>query len=153
MRTYRLVQNFYTEWDFKSFPIETGAPIRKMYQDYFGAYIRKTSPEKYHEFLLPKSDIGCKRRVMDTDYLECLHRDNVELVYKDPIDEIVETGVRTKSGRVVKADAIILANGFQILRPLLTLNLQGENGSTVADHVSPARREGRTSLIGLLLVG
>ncbi|GAP89411.1 putative flavin monooxygenase FMO [Rosellinia necatrix] len=134
MRSYRLMQNYYTEWDFKSFPSESGAPIRKMYQDYQGGYIRRTSPEKYHEFLLPKSEIGCKRRVMDTDYLGCLHRDNVELIYKDPIEEIVEDGVRTKSGRVIEADAIILANGFEIQRPLLTLNIHGEGGATIADH-------------------
>ncbi|KAI3333759.1 putative monooxygenase [Ustulina deusta] len=134
MRAYRLVLNYYTEWDFNSFPLESGAPIRKMYTDYQGAYIRRTSPEKYHEFLVPKTEIGCKRRVMDTDYLECLHRDNVELVYQDPIEEIIKNGVRTKSGRVVKADAIVLANGFQVQKPLLTLNLQGEEGASITDH-------------------
>ncbi|KAI1366479.1 putative monooxygenase [Xylaria arbuscula] len=153
MRTYRLLQTFWTEWDFKSFPIESGAPLRKMYQAYFGAYIRKTSPEKYHEFLLPKSDIGCKRRVMDTDYLDSLHRDNVELVYKDPIEEIVETGVRTKSGRVVKADAIILANGFRIMNSLLTLNPQGENGETVADHWDKVSEGSASAYFGTCMSG
>ncbi|RYC60771.1 hypothetical protein CHU98_g5449 [Xylaria longipes] len=134
MRSYRLMHNYYAEWDFKSFPTESGAPIRKMYEDYQGGYIRRTSPAKYHEFLLPKTEVGCKRRVMDTDYLECLHRDNVELVYKDPIEEIVEDGVRTESGRFVKADAIVLANGFQVQKPLLTIDLRGEGGVTVGDH-------------------
>ncbi|KAI0452991.1 putative monooxygenase [Xylaria acuta] len=134
MRSYRLLQNYYSEWDFKSFPTESGAPIRKLYADYHGAYIQRTAPAKYLEFLLPKTEVGCKRRVMDTDYLECLHRDNVELVYKDPIEEIVENGVRTKSGRFVNADAIVLANGFRIEKPLLTLNLRGQGGVTVADH-------------------
>lgn len=140
MRSYRALQNYYTEWDYKSFPIESGAPIRKMYADYQGGYIRKTSPAKYHEFLIPKTDVGCKRRVMDTDYLECLHRDNVELVYQDPIEEIVENGVRTKSGRIVRADAIVLANGFQVLKPLPSLNLHGEQGVTISQHVSQTRR-------------
>ncbi|KAI1116575.1 putative monooxygenase [Nemania sp. NC0429] len=134
MRSYRAVQNYYTEWDYQSFPIESGAPIRKMYADYQGGYIRKTSPAKYHEFLIPKTDVGCKRRVMDTDYLQCLHRDNVELVYQDPIEEFVANGVRTKSGRVVRADAIVLANGFKVLKPLPSLNLHGERGATVEDH-------------------
>ncbi len=73
---------------------------------------------------------------MDTDYLECLTRDNVELIYEDPIEEIVEDGVRTKSGRMIRADAIILANGFQVERPLVSLNLYGEGGISVAEHVS-----------------
>lgn len=136
MRAYRLVQNYNTEWDFQSFPIDTGVAIRKMYADYEGWYIRKTSPEKYHEFLVPKTEVGCKRRVMDSDYLECLHRDNVELVYDDPIEEVVENGVRTRSGRVVRADAIVLANGFQVLGPLMSLDLRGEGGVSISEHVS-----------------
>ncbi|KAI1307127.1 putative monooxygenase [Xylaria venustula] len=153
MYTYRLIQNYYTEWDFKSFRLETGAPIREQYTDYQGNYIRKTSPEKYHEFLVPTSEIGCKRRVMDTDYLASLHRDNVELIYKDPIEEIVENGVRTRSGRVVKADAIVFANGFQVLRPLLTLNLRGENGLTVADHWEQVSEGSASAYFGTCLSG
>lgn len=136
MRIYRAVQNYYAELDFMSFPTVSGAGIRKMYADTQGAYIRRVSPAKYHDFLIPKTEVGCKRRVMDTDYLQCLSRDNVELVYQDPIEEIVQSGVRTKSGRLVKGDAIILANGFQVQRPLLTLNLIGEGGVSVAQHVS-----------------
>ncbi|KAI1355995.1 putative monooxygenase [Xylaria sp. FL0043] len=153
MRTYRFVQYYYADWDFKSFPIESGAPIRKMYADYHREYIRRTSPEKYHEFLLPTSEIGCKRRVMDTDYLESLHRDNVELVYQDPIEEIVENGVRTKSGRVVKADAIVLANGFQVNRPILTLDLHGEEGVGVADHWDRVSEGSPSAYFGTCLAG
>ncbi|EED13641.1 monooxygenase, putative [Talaromyces stipitatus ATCC 10500] len=134
MRVYRAVQNYYAELDFLSFRTLSGAGIREMYANTQGAYIRRTAPEKYHEFLIPKTEVGCKRRVMDSGYLECLNRDNVELIYKDPIDEIVENGVLTKSGRIVKADAIVLANGFQVQKPLLALNLFGEGGVSVAEH-------------------
>ncbi|KAI0429078.1 putative monooxygenase [Xylaria sp. FL1042] len=153
MRTYRLIQNYYSDWDFKSFPIEGGAPIRKMYTDYHRDYIQRSSPEKYHEFLLPTSEIGCKRRVMDTDYLESLYRNNVELVYQDPIEEFVENGVRTKSGRFVKADAIVLANGFQIMKPLLTLNLHGEEGVNVADHWDKVSEGSASAYFGTCLAG
>lgn len=134
MRAYRAMHNYYAEMDFKSFPTEAGAALRKMYADYQGAYIKRASPEKYHDFLVPKSEVGCKRRVMDSDYLQSLGRDNVELVYSDPIEEILPQGVRTKSGRIVEADAIVLANGFQVQKPLLTLNLHGQGGVSVADH-------------------
>lgn len=136
MRAYRAMQNYYAELDFYSFPTESGAAIRQMYADTQGAYIRQASPAKYHDFLIPKTEVGCKRRVMDSDYLQSLHRDNVELVYEDPIREIVEHGLLTKSGRFVSADAIVLANGFQVQQPLLSLNLFGEGGISVAEHVS-----------------
>ncbi|KAF2965468.1 hypothetical protein GQX73_g8072 [Xylaria multiplex] len=153
MRSYRLMQNYYCEWDFQSFPTESGASIRKMYADYQGAYIRRMSPEKYHEFLVPNIEVGCRRRVMDTDFLECLHRNNVELVYKDPIEKIVENGVRTKSGRFVKADAIVLANGFQILKPLLSINLHGEEGVSVADHWDKVSDGAASAYFGTCLSG
>ncbi|KAI0442718.1 putative monooxygenase [Xylaria telfairii] len=134
MRSYRLLYICYAELDFKSFPIQSGASIRKLYTKLISGYIRRASPAKYHEFLVPKIEVGCKRRILDSDYLKCLHHENVELVYKDPIEEIVENGVRTKSGRVVEADAIVLANGFQTHDVLPTLNLRGESGVTIRDH-------------------
>lgn len=136
MRAYRAMHNYYAEMDFQSFPTIAGAPLRKLYSDYQGAYIRRTSPDKYHEFLIPKTEVGCKRRVMDSNYLESLSRDNVELVYDDPIQEILADGVRTKTGRVIKADAIVMANGFQVKKPLLDLNLYGKGGISVAEHAS-----------------
>ncbi|KAJ8121489.1 hypothetical protein ONZ43_g2070 [Nemania bipapillata] len=153
MLAYRSVHNYYAEYDFLSFDTVAGADLRKTYADYQGAYIRKISPEKYHEFLLPKTEVGCKRRVMDTDYLECLNRDNVELVYRDPIEEIVENGVRTKSGRIIKADAIILANGFQVEKPLVSLNLYGEGGISVAEHWNKFSEGSASSYFGTCLSG
>lgn len=158
MRAYRAIQNYYAELDFYSFPTETGAGIRKMYADTQGAYIRQASPAKYHDFLIPKTEVGCKRRVMDSDYLQSLHRDNVELMYDDPIREIVEHGVLTKSGRFVPADAIVLANGFQVQKPLLSLNLFGKGGVSVAEHVSrrtlspcaAADKSGNANIVGYI---
>ncbi|KAI0553197.1 putative monooxygenase [Xylaria curta] len=153
MRGYRLMQMSLNEFDFRSFPIEEGAKLRKMYAAYQEGYMKKTAPKKYHEFLRPKSEVGCKRRVMDTDYLECLHRSNVELVYDDPVEEIVEEGVRTKSGRTVKADAIVLANGFQVQKPLVTLNLRGEGGLTVTDHWNKVSEGSASAYFGTCLSG
>ncbi|KAI1825698.1 putative monooxygenase [Xylaria intraflava] len=134
MRAYRALLTFYSDIGFLSFDTVGGVGIRKKIADIQGAYMRRTSPEKYHDFLMPKIEVGCKRIVMDTDYLECLNRDNVELVHDDPIDEIIESGVRTKSGRLVNADAIILANGFHIFKTMLAVDLRGEGGTTVTEH-------------------
>ncbi|KAI1128371.1 putative monooxygenase [Nemania abortiva] len=153
MRGYRALQNFYTEMDFQAFPIESGEPVRKMYARFHEGYIRRAAPEKYVDFLLPKTAIGCKRRVMDTHYLECLHRDNVELVYDDPIEEVTENGVRTESGRDVHADAIILANGFEVLDILSNLNIHGEGGLSIADHWDTFSEGAPSSYFGTCLSG
>jgi hypothetical protein len=85
---------------------------------------------------------------MDTDYLACLHRKNVELIYDDPIDHITESGIMTKSGRKIDADAIVLANGFETQKPFFPMEIRGQNGQNIADHVSQYQQvEGKFRLI------
>ena len=136
MRLYRLTQNYYAELDFYSFDTVKGASIRTLYAKIARDYMRRIAPEKYHDFLTPRTEPGCVRRVMDTDYLACLNRSNVELVYDDPIHSFVKDGVCARSGRLVRADAVVLANGFKVQKPLVSLNIYGERGVSVADHVS-----------------
>ncbi|KAM5356896.1 hypothetical protein ACJ41O_003542 [Fusarium nematophilum] len=135
MRLYRARLYWQMERDFTGFSVIEGAPTRNTWAKEATDYIRKTAPERYHDFLVPKTEVGCKRRVNDTDYLACLHRDNVELVYDDPIDKVEATGVRTRSGRLVNADAIILAHGFETQKPLFPMKIVGKDGETVNEHV------------------
>lgn len=132
---YRAKLYWEKEREFEGFHIESGAEIRRGWSDSAAAYIRKNAPAKYREFLVPKTEIGCKRRVNDTDYLACLHRDNVELVYNDPVVEVTSSGVRTNSGRVIEADAIVLANGFETQKPFSPMEIVGEHGISITKHV------------------
>jgi cation diffusion facilitator CzcD-associated flavoprotein CzcO len=135
MRLYRFYLYAMMEKDFLGFYQETGGSIREDLKRTQIEYMKKNAPERYHDALIPRTEIGCKRKVMDTDYLACLHRDNVELVHSDPIEEVTETGVRTRSGREVHADAIILANGFQTQQMLFPMEITGEKGVTLNEHV------------------
>jgi cation diffusion facilitator CzcD-associated flavoprotein CzcO len=135
MKTYRAWLYWSMERDFSGFDVQTGAAIRKGWAKTAEDYIRANAPEKHRDFLVPKTEVGCKRRVNDTDYLACLHRDNVELVYEDAIEEIVPSGVRTRSGRLVDADAIVLAHGFETQTHLAPMEIIGEDGVGVTEHV------------------
>ncbi|KAJ4177691.1 hypothetical protein NW755_013691 [Fusarium falciforme] len=119
--------------------------------DWKGKEVVMIAPAKYHEFLVPKTEVGCKRRVNDTDYLVCLHRDNVDLVYDDPIEAIETTGVRTKSGRLVNADAIILAHGFETQTPLFPMKIFGKDGLTVNEHWDQVSEGAASSYFGTCL--
>lgn len=110
--------------------------MRKRWELDATEYIQTNAPEKYREFLVPKTEVGCKRRVNDTGYLASLHRENVELVYDDPVQVIIENGVQTASGRTIQADAIILAHGFETQQSLSLMDIRGEGGITLTDHVS-----------------
>lgn len=136
MRAYRGMLYWKQERMFSGFHITRGVKEREGWTAEATRYIRQHAPTKYVDALVPKSVIGCKRRVNDTDYLACLHRDNVELIYDDPILEMVTTGVQTRSGRVVPADAIILATGFETQKLLQHIDIRGEGGATLSERVS-----------------
>lgn len=136
MRLYRAKLYWDKEVTFRGFKIQSGEGIREAWTKEATDYIRNNAPKMYREALVPKTVIGCKRLVNDTDYLACLHRENVELVYDDPIKEILEDGVRTRSGRQVKADAIVLATGFETQRFLSPIDIRGEKGIGLQEHVS-----------------
>ncbi|KAF2020489.1 FAD/NAD(P)-binding domain-containing protein [Aaosphaeria arxii CBS 175.79] len=134
MRLYRAWIYFNKELGFQGFNIKSGEKIRAKWAEDASAYIRQTAPERYRDALIPKTVIGCKRRVNDTGYLESLHQPNVELVYDDPVEKISKNGLSTTSGRFVHADAIVLATGFQTHRFLFPMKITGENGITLQQH-------------------
>jgi cation diffusion facilitator CzcD-associated flavoprotein CzcO len=124
------------ERDYAGFDIDTGRPIRQSLAQENETYVKKTAPRKYWDALIPKSEIGCKRKVLDTDYLKSLWQENVELISKDPVERITESGVVTKSGREVTADAIVLAIGFATQQMLCPMEIVGRDGLKLNDYVS-----------------
>ncbi|KAF3765165.1 FAD/NAD(P)-binding domain-containing protein [Cryphonectria parasitica EP155] len=135
MRVYRAWLYYEKEVDFLGYRMNKGgAGVRAGWTKTAAEYIRANAPEKYREFLVPTTEVGCKRRVNDTDYLAALHRDNVELVYDDPVEEIVREGVVTRSGRFVGADAVVLANGFQTKKMLFPMEIVGRGGVSLHEH-------------------
>jgi len=73
---------------------------------------------------------GCKRIIIDSDYLACLHRNNVSLNW-DGIDSIVESGIRMGSGETIPFDVIIFATGFSLDANEITT--RGRNGMTLCE--------------------
>lgn len=95
-------------------------------------YMRKTAPKEYHDVLIPKFPLGCKRRVFNPGYLESLHRPNVELT-TEKIVEFTETGVRT-TARDIDADAVILSTGSKVQEFLSPIKIDGRSGKTLNEH-------------------
>lgn len=136
MRLYRFKHYFDMERDYAGFNIETGRPIRQALAEENAAYVKKIAPQKYWDALIPKTEIGCKRKVLDTEYLKSLWRENVELISSDPVQKITEDGVVTKSGREVKADAVVLAIGFSTQQMLCPMEIIGRDGLSLNSYVS-----------------
>ncbi|KAK5111151.1 hypothetical protein LTR62_005351 [Meristemomyces frigidus] len=151
MRLYRLKLYMDMEKDFAGFDVETGSKIRQGLKEENERYVKRIAPQKYWDALIPKHEIGCKRKVMDTDYLSTLHRSNVELVSDDPVDKITPTGVITKSGRQFHADAIILATGFQVSRMLAPMEIRGQKGTTLNEHWDEHHKGSAQAYMGTIL--
>ncbi|KAI9773979.1 MAG: hypothetical protein M1835_006094 [Candelina submexicana] len=72
-------------------------------------YTKGTALKKYHEALVPKS------------YRVSLNRGNVELVYEDPVDDIMEQGVRSRASKQIM-------NGFS--KKMARVSFILDSGST-----------------------
>ncbi|EGX96129.1 dimethylaniline monooxygenase, putative [Cordyceps militaris CM01] len=111
---------------------KTAARLRKSSEATARAYMKELAPAKYHDMLIPDFPIGCKRRIFNPGYLECLHEDNLTLTDK-AILEVVPEGVRTQDG-IIEADVIALATGYTTNSFLPRIELVGRNGETAEEH-------------------
>ncbi|KAK4154104.1 hypothetical protein C8A00DRAFT_14750 [Chaetomidium leptoderma] len=122
------------EVDWKGFKMtKSGAKFRERRRRQVEEYMRRTAPEKYHDLLIPDFEVGCKRRIFDSGYLESLHADNLTLTDERPV-EMLPNGVRMESGEVIEAEVIILANGFTTNQYLGGVELIGRGGETLEKH-------------------
>ncbi|THH28149.1 hypothetical protein EUX98_g6039 [Antrodiella citrinella] len=94
-------------------------------------YIKDNTPEKYHEVMMPKYALGCKRFIIDPGYLEALHRPNNDLNF-DGIAEVTETGIKTKKGDHFECDVIIEATGFS--SDEFPIKMKGSDGTTIQQY-------------------
>lgn len=93
------------------------------------------TPKKYHDIILPSYSAGCKRRILDPDfiYLKSLHSPKMHLT-KTPLTKITEDAVIDATGTRYPADVIILANGFLIGGHIAKLNVTGRNGLSLLQY-------------------
>jgi hypothetical protein len=94
--------------------------------------MQTTAPKQYHDILIPKFPLGCKRRIFDPGYLESLHSPKIQLT-NEPILEFTETGLKT-SNRTIDFDAVVLSTGFKIQEFLSPITVRGKDGVTLNEH-------------------
>ncbi|MBL7255973.1 flavin-containing monooxygenase [Paractinoplanes lichenicola] len=102
--------------------------------------------------LLPSYPIGTKRQIIDTGYYETFNRPNVTLedIRTDPIERITPDGVLLASGKLVEADIIVFATGFDAMTgPIFRLNIEGVDGRAIQD----AWADGPQTYLGLAVHG
>jgi cation diffusion facilitator CzcD-associated flavoprotein CzcO len=95
--------------------------------------------------------IFARRPCLDSSYYETFNQPNVHLkdCVEDPIVEITERGVKTRSGEV-ELDALIFATGYDGLTgALLAFDIVGRGGRTMNEKW----KDGARSHLGLMMEG
>lgn len=112
-------------------------------------HMKESVPEKYHEILTPDYHVGCKRRILHSNWFSALNDPNIKL-YTQPLTSIQPRGVTIGPGRTypdpknmaskasieemkLPADVIILANGFELTTWLHPLKVRGKGGALMQD--------------------
>ncbi|CCM02739.1 uncharacterized protein FIBRA_04846 [Fibroporia radiculosa] len=111
-------------------------------------YIQQTAPRKYHDQLVPRYPLGCRRPILDPGYLACLHQSNVELNWNG-ISRITENEIHTDKGETIAADVIILSTGF--VTDQYSVHITGSDGQTLSDYF--AANGGPTAYLGVGVPG
>ena len=114
-------------------PGPLAAKQRAVVEDHAKNYIFATAPKKYHKMLVPDFPLGCKRRIFDPNYLEALHRKNLDLV-AEGIQKFDETGIVSESGEKTEFDVIVLATGFQVQQFLIPMEVTGVDGIRLTEQ-------------------
>lgn len=107
--------------------IKANGPVRPALEKQSTEYIEKTAPKKYHDFLIPKFPLGCKRIILDEGYLAITNEPNYHLI-SDHIASIDGNSITTKDGTRHEVDVIICATGFKVQDDPRGVEIYGEHG-------------------------
>jgi cyclohexanone monooxygenase len=112
----------------------TNARSNALAADFVRGKIRQTVRDgATAEALCPTHPIGCKRLCVDSGYYAAFNRPNVRLVdlRDQPLEGFTRDGLRA-GGREHRADAVVLATGFDAVTGALTqLDLRGRDGLSI----------------------
>ncbi len=109
--------------------------------------MRRKVPPQLQADVIPRYPAGCKRVLLSNDYLESLHRDNVQLV-TDDIRRVTADGIETDRG-LTAVDAIVFATGFQANRFLYPMEIRGRDDL----DLNQAWRTRPVTYLGMLAAG
>ncbi len=94
---------------------------------------RTVADERLRRVLTPDYPFRCKRVLLGDAYYLALQQDHVDLV-TEPIARVTETSIATVNGKVVDADVIVCATGFQTSRYLAGLEVIGRGGESLHER-------------------
>lgn len=101
------------------------------------------------EKLTPNYPIFGKRIVLDNGWFDALLRDNVHLE-TETIERVLPNGIQLCDGRVIEADIIVCATGFDVANMVGDLTVVGRDGRNLGQEWGP---EDPRSYYGVMVPG
>jgi len=115
----------------------------------FADYLASQVPDPgLRRKLTPDFPVGCKRILIQSDYLSTIASDKVTLV-TEPIERFTPDGITTADGTHREFDTVIYATGFETTSFLKGLEVVGRKGESI-HHVW---RRGAEAYLGLAVPG
>ncbi|KAH7097929.1 putative monooxygenase [Auriculariales sp. MPI-PUGE-AT-0066] len=131
----------YTEVTFIGFFMSAwGKHMRNFFENKSKDYIASEAPKEYQSILVPKFEMGCKRRIFDQGYIPSLRLPNVSLA-RAYIVEVLPRSIRTTEG-TYPADVVVLATGFVGNRGYQPFRIVGRDGLSLREHWGGEPEEG-----------
>ena len=93
--------------------------------------MKKRVPTALRKDVIPSFPAGCKRVLLSNNYLESLHRPNVELI-TDNIETIISVGVQTSNSKHT-VDTLVMATGFEANRFLYPIEIHGVDNRSITE--------------------
>jgi cation diffusion facilitator CzcD-associated flavoprotein CzcO len=122
------------EWCFQNLLTKavTGAPVQNfLFSQLCKSYMRfAVKDPDLRKRLTPNYKVGCKRIIVSSTILPAMQRDNVELI-DSGIEEITETGIRTKDGKLHELDVLVLSTGFDPTAYMRPMAMHGRSGQSI----------------------
>jgi 4-hydroxyacetophenone monooxygenase len=109
-------------------------PINAGHRRFFTRYMEREldGDPALLEKTLPAYPPFGKRMLLDNGWFRTLRREHVELVV-DPILRVERQGIRTRSGRLIETDVLVLATGFDVVHFLSSVCVQGVDGQVLGE--------------------
>ena len=97
------------------------------------AYLEETIKDPdLRAYMTPQFPLGCKRPILDSDFLPSLNREDVRVI-RTGVAAVDEEGIIDEQGEHHAVDAIVMATGFTPTRFIASLDLRGRGGRSVQD--------------------
>jgi cation diffusion facilitator CzcD-associated flavoprotein CzcO len=108
--------------------VDASSPQMKLIEDTCRANLESSVRDPaLREKLRPNYRAACKRLIMSPDFYQAIQKPSAELV-TEGIECVVPGGVRTRKGRLVELDVLVLATGFRVDRFVRPIQVIGHGG-------------------------